>query len=66
LAQIKKEFEANLTHTRELEEANRKHTRELAEMREGWKMAKETYERAMRRGRLKIQIMRRHSDVVFG
>ena len=46
MAQIKKEFEeANLTHTRELEEANRTHRRELAEVREGWKKAKETHKR---------------------
>ena len=57
MAQIKKEFEEeNLTHARELQEANRKHARELeeayrthvrelAEVREGWKKAKETHER---------------------
>jgi phosphoenolpyruvate-protein kinase (PTS system EI component) len=46
LAHIKKEFEeTNLTHTRALEEANRKHARELAEVKEGWKKAKETHER---------------------
>ena len=56
MAQIKIEFEeANLIHAYELEEANkhahelgeaiRTHTRELAEVREGWKKAKETHER---------------------
>ena len=46
MAQIKEEFEeANLIHAHELGEAIRTHTRELAEVREGWKKAKETHER---------------------
>ena len=44
MEQIKKEFEeANLRHARELEEVHQT----LAEVREGWKKAKETHEREM-------------------
>ncbi|EDR15485.1 uncharacterized protein LACBIDRAFT_321352 [Laccaria bicolor S238N-H82] len=44
LAQMKEKYEANLTHTSELEEANRTLVRELAEVREGWNKAMETHE----------------------
>lgn len=41
---MKEKYEANLTHTSELEEANRTLVRELAEVREGWNKAMETHE----------------------
>ncbi|KIJ92417.1 hypothetical protein K443DRAFT_685274 [Laccaria amethystina LaAM-08-1] len=41
---------ASRKHARELEESNRKHAHELAEVRDGWKKAKETHEREINEG----------------
>ena len=61
MAQIKKEFEeANLIHARELEEANRT----LAEVREGWKKAKERHERERKEALAKIHQLQAPLKVV--
>jgi len=54
LAQIKKE----------LEEANRTHVRELAEVREGWKKAKETHERGINEAGSAVHQLQAQSVVV--